>query len=201
MIGVSERTTLTKLPPNVAAGRLIRIPRKGGIKFRGCGKVVIGSFCSFGQDVKIISSNHDTEKVSNNQFLYSRILGVKPEPIKGVISIGYDCWIGDNVIILPKANIGTGAVIGAGSVVTGEIPPYSIAAGNPARVIRLRFEPGKIERLLKSQWWFWEDVEIQEQYHFFMDSRYCDKCTQCNYYWDGLRCLRYETVNNRARYK
>jgi acetyltransferase-like isoleucine patch superfamily enzyme len=67
--------------------------------------------------------------------------------------IGHDVWIGCNSVVLSGVTIGTGAVIGAGSVVTKDIPPYAIAYGNPAKVHRYRFDPETIDALLKSEWW------------------------------------------------
>ena len=64
-----------------------------------------------------------------------------------------DVWIGLNVVIMDGITIGDGAVIGSGAVVTRDIPPYAVAVGIPARVIRYRFDPETIERLLKTRWW------------------------------------------------
>jgi acetyltransferase-like isoleucine patch superfamily enzyme len=74
---------------------------------------------------------------------------------KGDVTIGNDVWIGQHVTILSGVTIGDGAVIGAHSVVGKSIPPYAIAVGNPARVIRYRFDEKTIEMLLKIQWWNW----------------------------------------------
>ncbi len=67
--------------------------------------------------------------------------------------IGHDVWIGMDVLILEGITIGTGAVIGAQSLVTRDVPPYAIVTGSPAKVLRYRFEPHIIEGLLASQWW------------------------------------------------
>lgn len=74
--------------------------------------------------------------------------------------IGHDVWLGRNALILSGVNIGDGAVIGAGAVVVKDIPPYAIAAGNPARVIRYRFDRQQIAALEKIQWWNWDDSKI-----------------------------------------
>lgn len=73
------------------------------------------------------------------------------------VEIGNDVWIGDNVVIL-KGKIGDGAVIGAGAVVTRDVPPYAIVAGNPARVIKYRFDDETIRKLLKEKWW--DNIDI-----------------------------------------
>ena len=74
--------------------------------------------------------------------------------------VGNDVWIGQHVTILPGIHIGDGAIIGANSVVTGNIPPYTVAAGNPCRVVRPRFDPELTKYLLKLQWWNWDTEKI-----------------------------------------
>ncbi|PQO28766.1 hypothetical protein C5Y98_23585 [Blastopirellula marina] len=71
-----------------------------------------------------------------------------------LLEIGHDVWLGFNVVILPGCHrIGTGAIVGAGSIVTKDIPPYAIAVGNPARILRYRFPEEVCAKLLASQWW------------------------------------------------
>jgi virginiamycin A acetyltransferase len=69
--------------------------------------------------------------------------------------VGHDVWIGAGATILPGARIGSGAIIGAGAVVAGEVPPYAIVAGNPARIVRHRFDADTVTRILKVAWWTW----------------------------------------------
>jgi serine acetyltransferase len=75
--------------------------------------------------------------------------------------IGNDVWIGDSALIKAGVVIGDGSVIGMGSVVTRDVPPYAIAAGNPARIIRMRFSEDVIAALLQWQWWLLEDEELR----------------------------------------
>ena len=80
-------------------------------------------------------------------------------------TIGNDVWIGQNVLIKPGVTIGNGAVVGMGSVVTEDVSPYTIVAGNPARVIRPRFSPELAERLLASRWWELEPAQLKQVAH------------------------------------
>lgn len=150
--------------------------------------VSIGNFCSIAMGVVILANaDHATHLPSLYPFrstLFAK--GDKPGKnspnldvvTKGPVEIGHDVWVGTNAIILSGVSIGTGAVIGAGAVVTKSIPPYAIAAGNPARVIRYRFEPEIIEQLLQSEWWLLPDDSIQElEPYFYSDniSQFLDK--------------------------
>jgi len=83
------------------------------------------------------------------------------------VTLGHNCWIGDNVTILRKADIGIGAVIGAGSVVTKPIPDFAIAVGNPARVLRYRFPEEVIAFLLECRWWEWDEEKMRRNKEFF----------------------------------
>ena len=81
-------------------------------------------------------------------------------PYKGDTVVGNDVWIGQNVTVMPGVHIGDGVIIGANSVVAKDIPPYCIAAGNPCRVIRKRFDDELTEYLLKLKWWDWDADKI-----------------------------------------
>lgn len=86
---------------------------------------------------------------------------------KGEVVIGHGVWIGDSVIILPGVTVGNGAVIGAGSVVTRPIPPYAIAVGNPARVVKYRFSPEVVALLEAVDWWSWDVEKIRRNRDLF----------------------------------
>lgn len=102
-----------------------------GVNAKIYGRCSIGNYVMMGEDCTIITRNHCFNRVDQT-MMNQGFDEEKP------VSIGDDVWIGDKVIILPGVQIGNGCIVGAGSVVTHSIPPYSIAAGNPARIIRNR---------------------------------------------------------------
>lgn len=86
---------------------------------------------------------------------------------KGPTIIGNDVVIGVNALVISGVKIGDGAVVGAGSVVTKDVPPYAIVAGNPARIIKYRFSQEQIKALLRIRWWDWTIEEIKEFKEYF----------------------------------
>jgi acetyltransferase-like isoleucine patch superfamily enzyme len=100
--------------------------------------------------------NHPLDRISTTTAFYAGAFGnfFPTPPIEPVLEIGHDAWIGDLVAITPSCRrIGVGAVIGAGAVVTRDIPDYAVAFGNPARVVRYRFDEELRRRLIESRWW------------------------------------------------
>lgn len=131
-------------------------------------KLIIGKFCAIARDVKFImnGANHKTSGISTYPF---QIFGngwekVMPEPgdlpYKGDTVIGNDVWIGFEALIMPGVKVGNGAIIAARSVVTSDIPAWSVVGGNPARVIRSRFPADSIATLEKLAWWDWPVEKI-----------------------------------------
>jgi len=119
----------------------------------------IGKYCSISENVIILlGGEHRIDWVTTFPFtaFFKEAQKFKVRHgTKGDVAIGNDVWIGMNVIILSGVKIGDGSVIGAGAVVTKDVPPYAIVAGNPARIIRMRFDEETIERLLQIEWWNW----------------------------------------------
>ncbi|MTV39991.1 glycosyltransferase [Duganella radicis] len=112
-------------------------------------KLTIGHFCSIADDVKfLLGGNHPHDGVSTFPFL-TKYFGQLEAKSKGAITVGDDVWIGYNSTILSGVTIGQGAVIAAGSTVTRDVPPYAIVGGNPARLLKYRFEPAVVEKMLK----------------------------------------------------
>jgi acetyltransferase-like isoleucine patch superfamily enzyme len=129
-------------------------------------RIVIGKFCSIGAEVSIFGGGeHRTDWITTYPLrvaLGDPLAGRDGHPTtKGATVIGCDVWLGFGSIILSGVNIGHGAVVGAGSVVSRDIPPYAVAVGNPATVKTYRFSDFDIARLLQLEWWNWPDLEIK----------------------------------------
>jgi acetyltransferase-like isoleucine patch superfamily enzyme len=129
----------------------------------------VGKFCSFAAGVKILlSAEHQIYSITSYP-LDVFWGGLKGYPSKGDVVIGNDVWVGCGVTILSGITIGDGAVVGAGAVVTHDVPPYAVAVGNPAKIIKYRFDPSSIEYLLKLRWWDWSMNKILERKPWLMD--------------------------------
>ena len=131
-------------------------------------KLIIGKFCAIGKGVEFImnGANHRMNSASTYPF---NIMGggwervtpsLKDLPIKGDTVVGNDVWIGQNVTVLPGVHIGDGAIIGANSVVSKDVQPYTVVGGNPIKLIRRRFDDGTTEFLLGLKWWDWSAEKI-----------------------------------------
>jgi virginiamycin A acetyltransferase len=131
--------------------------------------IAIGSFCSIARDVSVHGFGHDPGRISTH-YIGRNVLGrpIAEEVVsEGPTEIGHDVWIGAGAHVLPGTSIGTGAVIGAGSVVSRDVPPYAIAVGAPAAPVRYRFDEATVARLLDSEWWTWSRDEIREKGELF----------------------------------
>ena len=129
-------------------------------------KLIIGKFCQIAAGVEFVmnGANHQMNAVSTFPFYTLEGWEMKPPaasdmPFKGDTVHGNDVWIGQNATILPGVHIGDGAIIGANSVVASDIEPYSIVVGNPAKLIRYRFDGELTSLLLKFKWW---DKPVEE---------------------------------------
>lgn len=128
----------------------------------------IGSFCSISWGVTIGGGEHNIRSITTHDFVYNDRydLGLPSKKIHNRYAldckIGHDVWIGANSTVLRGVRVGTGAVIGANSLVSRDVPEYSIVVGNPAHVIKYRFEEPVRARLLQSNWWCMDLEKIKK---------------------------------------
>ena len=142
-------------PPEDWAARLAPYTYAGAPE-----RLRIGKFCQIAHGARFItaSANH---RMGISTFPFPIFDPSKLEMYKDSLNdlpdtvIGHDCWIGHGAIVLPGARLGHGVIVGTGAVVGGHVPDYAIVAGNPARVLRMRFAPEEVERLLVLGWWDW----------------------------------------------
>ena len=119
-------------------------------------RIVIGSFCSIAERVVILAGGN---RRTDTAALFPLDVG-RAYRGTGITRIGNDVWIGTGATILGGREVGHGAIVAAGAVVASDVPPFALAAGNPARVVRHRFAPEVAERLLRIAWWDWPDETI-----------------------------------------
>lgn len=133
-------------------------------------KLIIGSFCSIGSGASFImagNQGHRHDWISTFPFYFypdapefaGAANGYAPA---GDTVIGNDVWIGSEAIVMPGVRIGDGAVIGTRAVVTRDVEPYAVVAGNPARTIRRRFDDERIAMLLETKWWDWPETQLAD---------------------------------------
>ena len=129
-------------------------------------RLVIGKFCSIGAGTKFVMNggNHHTTWLTTYPF---PIFGHGWEaamptswPNKGDTVVGNDVWFGHDALVMPGITIGDGAIVATRAVVTKDVPPYAVVGGNPATVLRYRFDPATITRLLEVRWWDWDVAKI-----------------------------------------
>jgi len=130
-------------------------------------KLIVGNFCSIGDNVNIwLGGNHRTDWVTTYPFghihqnIFNNFNGNGHPSTKGDVIIGNDVWIGNNVTIMSGVTIEDGVVIANNSHVVKNIESYSLVGGNPAKLIKYRFTPTQIEKLLQIKWWNWDDEKI-----------------------------------------
>ncbi len=132
-------------------------------------KLEIGSFCSIAANVKVyLGGNHRVDWITTypfghiNQGLFNKFDGKGHPKTNGDVIIGNDVWIGSDVTIMSGVRIGDGAVLANNSHVVKDVEPYSIVGGNPAKLIKYRFDKDVIEKLLEIKWWDLSDNKINE---------------------------------------
>lgn len=129
-------------------------------------RLIIGKFCSIATDVRFIMNggNHPTTWLTTYPFPvfgHGWEAALPPAwPTKGDTVVGNDVWLGYSALVMPGVAIGNGAIIATAAVVTKDVPAYAIVGGNPATVLRYRFDPDTIARLEALRWWDWDAAKI-----------------------------------------
>ncbi len=139
----------------------------------------IGKFVNIASYVRLNPGQHPMDRVAQHHMLYrKKMFGFGEDDTKFFdwrkskkVFIGNDVWIGHNVTIMGGVSIGNGAVIGSGAIVTKDIPPYAIVVGNPAKVIRYRFDADIVKSLEQIKWWDWSHEKIKENLDDFNNLR------------------------------
>ncbi|WP_156406062.1 CatB-related O-acetyltransferase [Phenylobacterium sp. Root700] len=125
-------------------------------QWRMPGPMRVGRFCSIASTVRSVLANHPMTAMTTHPAIYERQFGVVDHDMvrNTPLIIEDDVWVGHNAMILPGCKfIGRGAIVGAGAIVTHDVPAYAVVAGNPARKLRDRFPPNLIEAIEASNWW------------------------------------------------
>ncbi len=140
-------------------------------RFADLANVTIGKFANIASYVRIGATDHPLHTASLHHFLYrsSDYWDDAEHDADWFMmrrarraSIGHDTWLGHGAMIKPDVSVGTGAVVGAGAVVTKDVEPYTIVVGNPARVLRLRQPKDIADRLIALAWWDWDHDTLRE---------------------------------------
>jgi virginiamycin A acetyltransferase len=134
-------------------------------------RLVIGRYCALAEGVRFVMAGANHPMLGPSTFPFGIFGGdwaettmdlVMSAPSRGDTVVGSDVWLGYRALVMPGVTIGHGAIVAAGSVVAADVPPYAIAGGNPARVLRMRYEEADVERLLRAAWWDWPAELVTE---------------------------------------
>lgn len=131
-------------------------------------KLVIGKFCAIASETRfVMTGDHKLDAISTYPFPifghgWESAFNVYDLPVKGDIVVGHDVWFGYDSLVMNGVTIGNGAIIAARAVVVKDVPAYSIVAGNPAKVVKMRFDEKTVARLQKIAWWEWSIEKINK---------------------------------------
>ncbi len=130
----------------------------------------IGRYVSMGSKVRAFQANHPVDRLSTHAFFFNSDLGFIPKtnvPFT-FLSVEHDAWIGESVVITPGCSrIGLGAIVGAGSIVTKDVPDFAVVGGNPAKILKYRFTDVIQEKIRQSKWWESPISECAQHIEFF----------------------------------
>lgn len=136
----------------------------------------VGKFCSIAGEVKVGMGTHTLDKLSTSPIFTEKHNGTKHSWVESSavnpfrrVTVGNDVWMGVRAMIMGGVTIGDGAVIGAGAIVTKDVPPYAVVAGVPAKVIRYRFPEDMIQELEELSWWDFEERKLRTRINTFQD--------------------------------
>ena len=134
---------------------------------KGTDKLIIGNYCSIGSGATFMmggNQGHRADWVSTFPFNFQANIFEHASNAylkAGDTILGHDVWVGSEAMIMAGITIGDGAIIGSRAVVTKDVPPYAIVGGNPAKILKYRFDEEKIQILLDLQWWHWSEEKIK----------------------------------------
>lgn len=142
----------------------------------GPDRLVIGRYCALARGVRFFmnAANHRSSGVSTYPFplmggAWAQAADLfRDRPYRGDTVVGNDVWIGQDAVVMPGVRIGDGAIVAARSVVTSDVPAYAVVGGNPARLIRQRYDAADVERLQRIAWWDWPAEEVTAQLRVLM---------------------------------
>jgi virginiamycin A acetyltransferase len=145
-------------------------------------RLVIGRYCALAEGVRFIMPGANHAMLGPSTFPFGIFGGdwadtmdlVMGAPSRGDTVVGNDVWLGYRALVLPGVTIGDGAVVAAGSVVATDVPAYGIVAGNPARLLRRRYEDADVDRLLRAAWWDWPVELVTEHARTIMSGTPAD---------------------------
>jgi len=139
-------------------------------------RLIIGKFCALAHGATFImnGANHRMDGPSTYPFpIFGEAWGAHMDllsdlPSRGDTNVGNDVWLGRDALVMPGVTIGDGAIVASRAVITTDVPPYAVVAGNPARVVQERFNGEDVQRLLKAAWWDWPVETINKHVRALM---------------------------------
>lgn len=130
-------------------------------------RLIIGRYCMLAAGVRFVMNggNHRTEGFSTYPFAvfgqgWEQAFPFSDFPSKGDTVVGHDVWLGHDALLMPGVQVGNGAIVATRAVVTRDVPPFAVVAGNPAVVVRMRFDDATVARLQALAWWHWNAEKL-----------------------------------------